>query len=81
MQRADDNEEVVRERLKVYHRETSRWSSSTARPTFRAIDGAQPPDRVAERLRRRSTPSPAGRVSREVGPVIVCRSAAELEDA
>ena len=50
-QRADDSEAVVRERLKVYHRNTEPLVDYyRARPTFRSIDGAQPPDRVADAL-------------------------------
>jgi len=48
VQRADDNEAVVRERLKVYHRQSEPLIEYyRARPTFRSIDGAQSPDRVA----------------------------------
>jgi adenylate kinase len=48
VQRTDDTDGVVLKRLKVYHQ----WSEPLveyykARPTFRQIDGAQPPDRVA----------------------------------
>ena len=52
VQRADDNDAVVRERLEgVPAADASRSSSTTAtRPTFRSIDGAQPPDRVAADL-------------------------------
>lgn len=50
-QRADDNESVVRERLKVYHRNTAPLVEYyRERPTFRAVDGAQPADAVAEAL-------------------------------
>jgi adenylate kinase len=50
-QRADDNEAVVRERLKVYHRTTEPLVDYyRARPTFRSIDGAQPADKVAAAL-------------------------------
>ena len=46
--RTDDGEAVVRERLKVYHRDTQPLVDYyRARPTFRSIDGAQAPDRVA----------------------------------
>jgi adenylate kinase len=50
-QRADDNVAIVRERLKVYHRNTEplvdyyRW-----RPTFRTVNGAQAPEQVAADL-------------------------------
>jgi adenylate kinase len=50
-QRADDNEAVVRERLRVYHRTTAPLIDYyRARPTFRSIDGAQSPERVAAAL-------------------------------
>jgi adenylate kinase len=50
-QRSDDDETVVRERLKVYRRDTlPLLEYYRPRPTFRAIDGAQPPDRVAAEL-------------------------------
>src|SRR5262249_9328249 len=48
VQRTDDNDSVVRERLKVYHRQSKPLVEYyRVRPTFRSIDGAQPPDRVA----------------------------------
>jgi len=48
IQRADDNEAVVRERLRVYERNTRPLVEYyRARPTFCAIDGAQTADRVA----------------------------------
>jgi len=51
VQRADDNEATVTERLKVYRRETKPLVDYySPRPTFRAIDGAQVPDRVAADL-------------------------------
>lgn len=47
MQRSDDGESVVRERLKVYLRQTKPLVDYySARPTFRTIDGNQPPDVV-----------------------------------
>ncbi|MGE0450915.1 MAG: adenylate kinase [Vicinamibacterales bacterium] len=50
-QRADDNDTVVLERLKVYHRNTAPLVEYyQERPTFRVVDGAQPPDVVAEML-------------------------------
>jgi len=46
--RVDDSVEIVRERLKVYQRQTkSLVDHYSARPTFRSIDGNQPPDVVA----------------------------------
>jgi adenylate kinase len=51
VQRIDDNVEVVRERLKIYHRQTEPVVEYyRLRPTFRSIDGAQPADRVAADL-------------------------------
>ena len=45
--RKDDGEEIVRERLEVYHRQTKPIVDFYARrPTFRAIDGNQPPNVV-----------------------------------
>jgi adenylate kinase len=51
VQRTDDNQAVVLERLKVYHRQSEPLVEYyKVRPTFRSIDGAQPPDRVAADL-------------------------------
>jgi adenylate kinase len=51
VQRADDNQAVVLERLKVYHRQSEPLVEYyRVRPTFRSIDGAQAPDRVAADL-------------------------------
>jgi adenylate kinase len=48
VQRIDDNVEVVRERLKIYHRQTEPVVEYyRLRPTFRSINGSQPADRVA----------------------------------
>ena len=50
-QRADDQEAVVLERLKVYRRNTEPLIDYyRARPTFRSIDGARPPETVAAEL-------------------------------
>ena len=47
-QRTDDDSEVVLERLKVYHRATKPvLEYYRERPTFRVVNGAQPPERVA----------------------------------
>jgi adenylate kinase len=49
--RADDSEGVVRDRLKVYWRETQPMVAFyQARPGYRAVDGAQAPDRVRDAL-------------------------------
>lgn len=51
VQRSDDGEDVVRERLKVYWRETRPMIAFYhERPTFRAINGAQAPERVRAAL-------------------------------
>ena len=51
VQRADDNQAVVLERLKVYHRMSEPLVEYyKVRPTFQSIDGAQAPDRVAADL-------------------------------
>jgi adenylate kinase len=51
VQRADDSDAVVLERLKVYHRQTEPLVQYYRhRPTFRSVNGAQSPDQVAEAL-------------------------------
>jgi adenylate kinase len=50
-QRKDDGEDIVRERLKVYHRQTKPLVDYySARPTFRWVDGNQPADVVTASL-------------------------------
>jgi adenylate kinase len=50
-QRSDDNDAVVLERLKVYHRQTQPLVEYyQMRPTFRSVNGSQAPDRVAADL-------------------------------
>jgi adenylate kinase len=45
--RTDDGDGIVRERLKVYHRQTEPIVDFySGRPTFRTIDGNRPPDEV-----------------------------------
>jgi len=49
--RSDDSAAVVRERLKVYWRDTRPMIEYySSRPTFRAIDGMQTPEQVREAL-------------------------------
>ena len=49
--RSDDSEVVVRERLKIYWRDTRPMIAYySARPTFRVIDGLQSPEQVRESL-------------------------------
>jgi adenylate kinase len=51
VQRTDDGDGIVRERLKVYHRQTKPLVDYySGRPTFRTIDGNQPPDVVTTSL-------------------------------
>ena len=51
VQRSDDNKAVVLERLKVYHRQTKPLVEYySQRPTFRSVNGSQPPDAVAADL-------------------------------
>jgi adenylate kinase len=51
VQRTDDNQDVVLERLKVYQHATRPvLEYYRNRPTFRVVNGAQPPDRVAHEL-------------------------------
>jgi adenylate kinase len=51
VQRADDSDGIVLARLKVYHRQTEPLVLYYRnRPTFRSVDGAQPPDQVAAAL-------------------------------
>jgi len=51
VQRSDDNKSVVLERLSVYLRQTKPLVEYySTRPTFRSVDGTQPPDRVAADL-------------------------------
>lgn len=51
IQRTDDDQSVVRERLKVYQTSTKPvLEYYRERPTFRVVNGAQPPERVALEL-------------------------------
>ena len=51
VQRTDDNEQIVLERLKVYERATKPLVEFYRdRPTFRIVNGAQAPERVAHEL-------------------------------
>ena len=49
--RIDDGVEIVRERLKVYHRQSEPLVDYySARPSFRRINGNQPPDVVTSQV-------------------------------
>ena len=51
MQRTDDSVDVVKKRLGIYEREKQPLVEYyRSRPTFRLVNGAQPPDRVARDL-------------------------------
>tara|TARA_B100001123_G_scaffold125682_1_gene146415 strand:+ start:11106 stop:11771 length:666 start_codon:yes stop_codon:yes gene_type:complete len=52
IQRSDDREEVVRERLRVYHQQTSPLVEFyKSRPSFHSLDGNQPLDFVTTAVR------------------------------
>jgi adenylate kinase len=52
IQRDDDNPETVRNRLRVYHRDTEPLIERyETRGLIRRIDGTRPPDEVYEQLR------------------------------
>jgi len=52
IQRRDDTADVVRERLRVYERDTRPLVAYYRnRPTFQLVDGNQPPDAVASEIR------------------------------
>jgi adenylate kinase len=69
VQRADDNQAVVIERLKIYHRQSEPLVEYyKVRPTFRSIDGAQPPDRVAADLAAAIEAAGPPRSSRRCAP-------------
>ncbi len=60
-QRADDREEVIRERLRVYARDTRPLIDYfRRRPTFRSVNGAQPPSAVARDLEAAVNAAAAG---------------------
>jgi adenylate kinase len=51
VQRTDDDELVVRERLRIYEQSTRPvLEFYRARPTFRVVNGAQAPEHVARDL-------------------------------
>ena len=51
VQRADDSNDVVLERLEVYHRQTEPLVEYyKSRPTFRSVNGVQTPDQMAAEL-------------------------------
>jgi len=56
VQRSDDSERVVRERLNVYERDTRPLVAYyRCRPTFRTVDGDRPPGEVAAAIRNAVT--------------------------
>jgi adenylate kinase len=64
VQRPDDREEVIRERLRVYGGTRAPLVQYYGGRPFRRINGAQPPERVRRTWRRRSRrgSGPAGRI-------------------
>jgi adenylate kinase len=68
VQRSDDNDLVVRERLSVYHRQTQPLIDFyQTRPTFRSVNGSQAPERVGADLMA-AIDSAASGVADEVRP-------------
>ena len=71
--RTDDREAIVRDRLKVYWRETQPMIAFYhARSTYRAVNGAQTPDRVRDALSA-AVSSALGRPSANVKPAPAAR--------
>jgi adenylate kinase len=67
--RVDDGAGIVRERLKIYHRETQPLVDYySARPTFCAIDGNRPADMVTADIVAALDRALAGAVARRVAP-------------
>ena len=63
VQRTDDSDVVVRERLRVYRANTKTLVDFYRnRPTFRSVNGAQPPDQVAAELAAEIVAARNGRV-------------------
>jgi adenylate kinase len=63
--RADDTEDVIRERLRVYWRETRPMIAYyQERPTYHVVNGAQPPERVRDAITAVAT-SVIGRMAGE----------------
>lgn len=59
--RRDDDERVVRDRLKVYAQQSKPLVDFYRnRPTFRAVDGTQSPDRVFQQIETAIQGAPAG---------------------
>ena len=83
MQRTDDSEEIVRERLKVFQDETSPLVQYYQKsPTFFTINGNLPLEQVSAQIRDAVTASMGAaprRAANGCDPVIVCKSPAELE--
>jgi adenylate kinase len=69
VQRSDDNDDVVLERLKVYHARTQPLVEYyQMRPTFRSVNGSQSPDRVAADLAAAIDSASSGVVARGARP-------------
>jgi adenylate kinase len=67
--RSDDSEAVVRDRLKVYWRDTRPMIAFYHnRPTYRAVDGNQPPERVRDAIVG-NVASALGKPAAELKPV------------
>jgi adenylate kinase len=71
--RSDDSEAVVRDRLKVYWRETQPMIAFYhARPRYRAVNGAQAPERVRDALVA-AVASALGKPATDLKPVPAAR--------
>ena len=80
VQRADDDQDVVLERLKVYQQSTKPvLEYYRERPTFRVVNGAQAPERVASRAEHDDRRRGGGKSGEGAALVIVCRSQARLK--
>ena len=67
VQRADDDHGVVLERLRVYQESTRPvLDYYRERPTFRVVNGAQPPERVADELNAVIDDAAAGKAIRGI---------------
>ncbi len=67
VQRADDDQGVVLERLRVYQQSTRPvLDYYRERPTFRVVNGAQAPERVADELNAMIDDAAAGKAVRGI---------------
>jgi adenylate kinase len=73
--RSDDGESVVRDRLQLYWRETQPMIAHYhTRPTYRVVNGAEPPERVCDALVA-AVASALGKPAAELSRVVASRPA------